>query len=126
LSFLGSALLFWWALVHGRQVLMGYGAAVLYMFTTSVQSGVLGALITFARKVWYPVYNETTRSWGMTPLEDQQLGDLIMWLPAATVYIIAGLALMAGWMRESERQVRRRENRFDRLERQPSGGQMDA
>jgi putative membrane protein len=109
--FLGSALLFWWALIHGPQGLMGYGVGVLYMFTTSVHSGVLGALLTFARRVWYPAYSETTLSWGLTALEDQQLGGLIMWVPAAAVYIIAGLALMAGWMRESERRVLRRESR---------------
>ena len=117
-SFLGSALLFWWALIHGRRGLMGYGAAVLYVFTTSAHSGVLGAMITFANKVWYPAYAETTSSWGLTPLEDQQLGGLIMWVPAATVYIIAGLALMAGWMRESERRVLRRESRALRLDQQ--------
>jgi putative membrane protein len=109
LSFLVSALLFWWALIHGRQGLMGYGAAVLYMFTTSIHSGVLGALITFASSPWYPAYSETTASWGLTTLEDQQLGGLIMWIPAGLVYIIAGLALFAGWMRESERRVIRRE-----------------
>jgi putative membrane protein len=116
LSFLGSALLFWWALVHGRRGLMGYGAAVLYMFTTSVHSGVLGALITFARVVWYPAYANSTASWGLTPLEDQQLGGLIMWVPAGLVYIVAGLALMVGWMRESERRVARREGRRLQLE----------
>jgi putative membrane protein len=118
LSFLGSALLFWWALIHGRRGLMGYGAAVLYMFTTSVHSGVLGALITFAHKIWYPAYAQSTQSWGLTPLEDQQLGGLIMWIPAATVYILAGLVLMAGWMRESERRVTRREARALRLGQQ--------
>jgi putative membrane protein len=118
LSFLGSALLFWWALVHGRQGLMGYGAAVLYMFTTSVHSGVLGALITFASTVWYPAYSQTTQSWGLTPLEDQQLGGLIMWVPAATVYVIAALALMVGWMKESERRVMRREARALQAEQQ--------
>ncbi|HKR01701.1 MAG TPA: cytochrome c oxidase assembly protein [Pyrinomonadaceae bacterium] len=118
LSFLGSALLFWWALVHGRRGWMGYGAAVLYMFTTSVHSGVLGALITFARSAWYPAYANSTQSWGLTPLEDQQLGGLIMWVPAGLVYIIAGLALMVGWMRESERRVERREKVSFQLERQ--------
>jgi putative membrane protein len=108
-SFLGSALLFWWALVHGPRGLMGYGAGVLYLFTTSVHSGVLGALITFARRVIYPAYNESTQAWGLTALEDQQLGGLIMWVPAGLVYIVAGLALCAGWMRESERRVLRRE-----------------
>src|SRR5215212_4178441 len=108
-SFLGSALLFWWALVHGPRGLMGYGAAVLYLFTTSVHSGVLGAFLTFTGRVLYPAYSKTSASWGLTPLEDQQLGGLIMWVPAGLVYVVAGLALLAGWMRESERLVVRRE-----------------
>jgi putative membrane protein len=106
LSFLVSALLFWWAIVHSSKGLMSYGAAVLYMFTTSVHSGLLGALITFSSSIWYPAYAETTPSWGLTPLEDQQLGGLIMWIPAGIVYIVAGLALFAGWMREAERRMR--------------------
>jgi putative membrane protein len=111
LSFLLSALLFWWAIIHGREGLKGYGAAVLYLFTTSVHSGALGALITFASALLYPAYANTTRAWGLTPLEDQQLGGLIMWVPAGLVYIAAGLALFAGWMRESERMVSKREAR---------------
>lgn len=102
-SFLGSALLFWWALIHGRRGLMGYGAAVLYVFTTATHSGVLGALLTFATKLWYPAYAPSTAAWGLTPLEDQQLGGLVMWVPAGLLYLIAGLALFAGWLRESER-----------------------
>ena len=109
ISFLGSALVFWWALVHGPRGLMGYGAAVLYLFTTSVHSGVLGAFLTFTGRVLYPAYSRTSAEWGLTPLEDQQLGGLIMWVPAGLVYVIAGLALLAGWMRESERVVVRRE-----------------
>jgi putative membrane protein len=101
-SFLFSALLFWWAILHGPQRAIGFGAGVLYMFTTALHSGLLGALLTFAGAVWYPVYNGTTQSWGLTPLQDQQLGGLIMWVPAGVTYIIAGLALFAGWLRESE------------------------
>jgi putative membrane protein len=100
-SFFGSALLFWWAILHGRERAAGSGAAVLYLFTTALHSSLLGALLTFARSVWYPVYNGTTLSWGLTPLEDQQLGGLIMWVPAGVVYIVAALALFAGFLRES-------------------------
>jgi putative membrane protein len=109
LSFLLSALLFWWALIHGPQGAMGYGAAVLYLFTTSVHSGALGALLTIAASVWYPSYGPLTASWGLTPLEDQQLGGLIMWIPASLVYVIAGLALFAGWLREADLRATRRE-----------------
>jgi cytochrome c oxidase assembly factor CtaG len=109
LSFLLSALLFWWALIHGSRGWMGYGAAVLYVFTTSIHSGLLGALLTFSHAVWYPSYVGLTTSWGLSPIEDQQLGGLIMWIPAGLLYAIAGLALLAGWLRESEAHVARRE-----------------
>jgi cytochrome c oxidase assembly factor CtaG len=120
LSFLISALLFWWSLIHGPQGIMGYGAAVLYLFTTSVHSGILGALITFAGSVWYPSYVGLTASWGLTPLEDQQLGGLIMWIPAGLVYVFAGLALLVGWLRESEARVEKRERLRSGIETQPA------
>jgi cytochrome c oxidase assembly factor CtaG len=108
-SFLGSALLFWWAVIYGPQRAMGYGMAVLYLFTTALHSGLLGAMLTFAGRLWYPSYAHSTQSWGLTPVEDQQLGGLIMWIPAGLVYVVAGLALFAGWLRESERRVLQRE-----------------
>jgi len=105
-SFLFSALLFWWAVIHGRRRALGFGLAVLYMFTTALHSGLLGALLTFANSIWYPAYADRTAAWGLTPLEDQQIGGLIMWIPAGLVYIAAGLALFAGWLRESETRAR--------------------
>jgi putative membrane protein len=107
LSFLLSALLFWWAVMQGPSRALNYGVAVLYMFGTALHSGALGALITFARTVWYPAYTKTAPPWGMTALEDQQFGGIIMWVPACTVYIVAGLALAAGSIRSSEERVRR-------------------
>lgn len=109
LSFLLSAVLFWWAILHRGRGAMGYGAAVLYLFTTAVHSGLLGALITLAGVVWYPAYLPTTDAWGLTPLEDQQLGGLIMWVPACSLYIVAGMALFAGWVRAAGERARRRE-----------------
>lgn len=108
LSFFGSALLFWWSLfyAHGRQ---SWGASVLYIFTTAVHTSVLGALLTFARTVWYPVYSSTTNAWGLTALEDQQLGGLIMWIPAGLIYVGVGLAMFAIWLRESDSMTNRRE-----------------
>ena len=54
-----SALLFWWALIHGHRGVTNYGVAVLYLFTTAIHSGLLGALLTFARTPWYPDYDDT-------------------------------------------------------------------
>jgi putative membrane protein len=113
LSFLVSALLFCEALIFGHERWMGYGAAVIYVFTTAVHTSALGALLTFSPTLWYPVYQRTTAAWGLTPLEDQQLGGLIMWVPAGVVYLVAGLALFALWLREAERNVARKERRAE-------------
>ena len=106
ISFFGSAILFWWAILHGRQRRLSYGLGVLYMFTTAMHSGLLGALLTLSRSVWYPSYIHHN-AFNLTPLEDQQLGGLIMWIPAGLIYVIAGLGFLAGWMREAEARVMR-------------------
>jgi cytochrome c oxidase assembly factor CtaG len=105
LCFFGSAVLFWWGLIHGRYGRAGYGAAVIYVFATAVHAGVLGALLTISPRVWYAPYLVTHPS-GLTPLEDQQLAGLVMWVPAGILTAAGGLALFAAWLRESERRTR--------------------
>jgi putative membrane protein len=109
ISFLGSALLFWWTVFKSRGSELGYGAAVFYLFGTALQTGALGALLTFAPRLWYPVYAATTGPWGLTPLEDQQLGGLIMWIPGSIPYVIAGLYMFARWLNAAEARSIRRE-----------------
>jgi putative membrane protein len=106
-SFLGTGLLFWWTVVHGREGRMGYGASVFYLFATAMHSGALGALLTFAPRPLYPAYEGGAAAWGLTALEDQQLAGLIMWIPAGVSYVVAGLIVLAMWMRESERRAAR-------------------
>ncbi len=106
-SFLFSALLFWWTIFKVRGSHLGYGSAVFYLFATGMQTGALGALLTFAPSLWYPAYAATTGPWGLTPLEDQQLGGLIMWIPGSVPYLLAGLAVFARWLGESDRRSAR-------------------
>jgi cytochrome c oxidase assembly factor CtaG len=101
LFFLITALLFWWTLLAGRAN-MQHGMAVAYVFTTAVHTSVLGALLTCSTKLWYPIYEGRTEPWGLSALQDQQLGGLIMWVPAGVVYVALGLWLFAAWLRESD------------------------
>lgn len=105
LCFFGTATLFWWGVAHGRHGRLGYGAAVVYVFATTVHGGVLGALLTVSPRVWYLPYL-TPHEHGPTPLEDQQLAGLLMWVPASLAFVAAGLFLFAAWLRHSDRMTR--------------------
>jgi putative membrane protein len=100
-TFFLTALLFWWPLVNGAPS-MGYGGALIYVFTTAMHTSILGALLTFARAAWYPPYFKSAPLWNLTPLEDQQLGGLIMWIPAGTLLLAAFLILLVKWMKQSQ------------------------
>jgi putative membrane protein len=75
--FFFSALLFWWTVFRRVRA----GTAALYVLTTMLHAGALGALLTFAP---LPIY-------AGTPLDGQQLGGLIMWVPAGYAMLLAGL-----------------------------------
>jgi PQQ-dependent dehydrogenase (methanol/ethanol family) len=104
-SFFGTAALFWWGIAHGRYGRLGYGPAALYVFATTAHSGLLGALLTLSPRVLYGWY-AGGHPGGFTPLEDQQLAGLLMWVPAGVLFAAAGLVFVAGWIRESERRAR--------------------
>jgi len=101
ITFLLTALLFWWPRVN-RTPALGYGGSLLYVFTTILHTSVLGALLTFAPRPWYASYLTTAPSWHLTALEDQQLGGLIMWIPAGTLLLIVALVLLVKWIQESQ------------------------
>jgi cytochrome c oxidase assembly factor CtaG len=97
LSFLITALLFWWALIRRAN----YGAAAGHLFITMLHTSVLGALMALAPRVLYQAQTAEALRWGLTPLEDQQLAGVVMWIPAGTVYAGAALAFVALWIRQS-------------------------
>ncbi len=90
--FFGTAVLFWYASFNRTR--SHYFGGALMIFTTAMHTSVLGALMTFAGYIWYPIYIERTPLWGISPLEDQQLAGLIMWIPAGMVYLIVTLILL--------------------------------
>ena len=97
-SLLGTAFAFWAAI---RRAPAPWAAAAL--LASMVQMGLLGALITFSGSALYAPHYLTTLAWGYTPLEDQQVAGLIMWAPAAGLYLAAALVLTARWFGREER-----------------------
>ena len=76
-----------WAALRRAEV----PGAVLMLLLATMTMGLLGALITFASVPLYGPHLLTTAAWGLSALEDQQLGGLIMWAPASLAYLLAAL-----------------------------------
>ncbi|RWF43436.1 MAG: cytochrome c oxidase assembly protein [Mesorhizobium sp.] len=94
LCFFVTAILFWWAMIWRSD----YGASAWHLFATMVHTSILGALIALAPRVLYIAQTRTAMAWGLTPLEDQQLAGMIMWVPAGTIYAVAAMAMLALWI----------------------------
>lgn len=110
LGFLGTSILLWILIIgRGSTRRLGYGPAVLVVLATSLQSGALGALLTFAGTELYPIHRAGAAAWGLTPLEDQQLAGAIMWIPPGMVYLAAMAVLLWLTFAEVETRVLRRE-----------------
>jgi len=98
-SLLAPAILFWRAALHATAP-----AAFAVLTVAMMQMGLLGALITFASRPLYEPHLTTTVAWGLSALEDQQAAGLIMWVPAAGIYLLA--ALWSAWVGLAESRAR--------------------
>jgi putative membrane protein len=105
LMFMVTATLMWWPVMSPLPELprLPSGMGMLYLFLVGIPMQVVAALITFADEVLYPWYVAAPRTWGLSPLDDQQLGGLLMWIPGNLWMFGAIGVLFFRWSRESER-----------------------
>jgi len=99
LCLFGSALLFWWSMSRVSSLDQRHGLAAFWLFFTSLHSGLLGALMSFSESPWYPKYAALALAGagGLTPLQDQQLAGLIMWIPGGAFHAIVALVYLNRW-----------------------------
>ena len=104
LMFMVTATLLWWPVISPIPELprLGYGLGMLYLFLVGIPMQLVAAMITLADSVLYPWYAAAPRTWNLTPLEDQQLGGLLMWVPGNLWMFLAIGVLFFVWARESE------------------------
>ena len=101
LSFFGTAVIFWWSVLWRSS----HGVAAWHLFLTMLHTSLLGALMALAPRVLYSSQTAEAFRWGLTPLEDQQLAGMLMWVPAGTVYAGAAIALTALCIKDSSRGI---------------------
>ncbi|HEX6818627.1 MAG TPA: cytochrome c oxidase assembly protein [Ktedonobacterales bacterium] len=118
LIFLATGVLFWWPVIGPANELprLSRPLAVIYLFLACQPMVLLGALLTFAAQPFYLPYVAAPRIFGSTPLGDQQLGGLIMWLPTNIPYLIALSVLFFQWVGERDMAEQRAAEELARAE----------
>jgi putative copper resistance protein D len=113
--FLGTALLFWWPAVGADPSpwRMSHPARAMYVFLQMPQNTFLAVALLSAKAPLYQHYATLVRSWGPTPLADQEAAAGIMWFVGDLIFLTAILLLVAAWMRHDERRTAQEDRRAD-------------
>jgi putative membrane protein len=108
-------MLFWWPVVGADPApwRLPHPARVAYLFLGMPQSSFLGLAIFSSATLLYPHYATLERTWGPTPLEDQQLAGGIMWAGGDLLFLVAMGFAVATWLRHEESEGERLDARLD-------------
>ena len=103
LVFIATAVVMWWPILAPVPELprARYPTQLIYLFALGLPMSLAGALITLSERVLYPFYAAAPRVWGLTPLADQQMGGLLMWV-VGTIYLWVAASVV--WFRWSARE----------------------
>ena len=118
LAFFSAGVAVWWPLVQPvpmRRRLTGI-QPLLYIFAAKVGLAVLGIYLAWSTGVAYDYYSHVPRIWGLSAVEDQNVGGAIMLVEQSIVLVIVMTALLIRMLGQSEEEERRRERLDDAAE----------
>lgn len=95
----------WWPLLSPLPEMprLAYPAQTLYLFLLLIPMAAVSAPITLATEVIYPWYLEGPHPWGLTPLSDQVLGGLLMWVGAGLYFMCVFSVMFFRWAQRDDR-----------------------
>ncbi|HVF39969.1 MAG TPA: cytochrome c oxidase assembly protein, partial [Gemmatimonadaceae bacterium] len=104
LMFMTAAVMMWWPLTSQLPELprLAYPGQMLYCFLMSIPMSVVAVYIVMADRVLYPAYSSAPRLWGLSPMDDQMLGGLIMWIPGGLIFTIIMTVVFFKWAARGE------------------------
>jgi putative membrane protein len=113
-----DGLMFWWLVLDSRPAppaRLSPGRRILLVVAAIPPQILLGAFIFLSTRELYPVYSICGRAFTwLSPLRDQQIGGLLLWIPASMMSVVGALIALRHWIRLSAR---------GRLRNERAGGQ---
>ena len=86
LTYLLAGICLWWPVVHGSY---SNGAKALYLFAAFVLASPIGLMLALVQRPVYSFYAHAPRTWGPSPLTDQQIAGVTMAVEEAIVFFAA-------------------------------------
>jgi putative membrane protein len=88
LMFLVASVIMWWPVLSPLPELprLSYPGQMLYLFLLTIPMAIVSVYISYADTILYPLYSSAPRMWGITPMDDQLIGGLIMWIPGGLYF----------------------------------------
>ena len=107
-TFIAVATLLWWNVIDPKPLRsrVPHLPRMLYVFAAAAPKHILGAFLTFADDPLYDSYETATPILGLSVMDDQALGGLIMWIPSLMMVLAAMGIIFAVWARKAEQQQR--------------------
>jgi len=99
LTFMVASVLMWWPFLSPLPELprLAYPGQMLYCFLMVIPMSIVSIYIAMADHVLYPAYAVAPRLWGLTPMSDQQIGGLIMWIPGGLLFYVVMTFVFFKW-----------------------------
>ena len=104
LCFMVGATLMWWPILSPLPELprLPYPGQMLYLFLLTIPMSLVAVCIAYSGNVLYPAYAAAPRIWGITPLQDQMIGALIMWIPGGLFFFAIISVVFFKWQQQGE------------------------
>jgi putative membrane protein len=101
LLFIVLAMITWWPILSPLPELppLHYPLRMLYVFGQTFSGFIVGSFITNSRTLLYPFYADAPRVWGLSPMDDQKIGGLTMWVVGGTYLLLVFSAIFFAWAR---------------------------
>jgi putative membrane protein len=104
LMFMAAAVMLWWPILSPLPELprLSYPVQMLYLFLTTIPMSIVAVFITYSESLLYPAYAAAPRIFGITPLQDQLIGGLIMWIPGGLIFFAVISVIFFRWQARGE------------------------
>ncbi len=101
LLLLAASVIMWWPVLSPMAELprLSYPGQMLYLFVMTIPMSVVSVAIAYSNSILYPAYASAPRVMRLSPMDDQLLGGLIMWIPGGLYFFAVISVIFYRWQK---------------------------